>query len=172
MSIANDQGAPRPMTSTFGTRLMHYFYPVHYQLGMEMEQAMSQGRVDRMQAAMLWIIHAKGAGGWVARKDVFEHLSRWFELSEAKISRLLRALSSAPLNFIEVVESPESARQKIIQLTCEGAQFVESMTAAAVGYLDQRLAHLSPDERAEALEFMYRVFIPPEPLSPVSPQNR
>jgi DNA-binding MarR family transcriptional regulator len=148
-------------TASFGERLMRYFYPVHYQLGMEMEKAMSQGRVDRMQAAMLWLIHSKGAGGWVRRKEVLEDLSKWFELSEAKTSRLMRALSSDPFNFILVAECPESGRQKVIQLTELGERFVEGMTTAATAYLDQRLSHLSKNERDNALDFMSRIFLPP-----------
>lgn len=150
---------------------MHYFYPVHYQLGMEMEKAMSQGRVDRMQAAMLWLIYSKGGDGWVPRKEVLEDLSSWFELGEAKISRLMRALSSDPFHFILIAESPESGRQKVIKLTEAGAAFVAGMTRAATAYLSQRLAHLSAQEREESLDFMARIFLPPAVSEAAAPSQ-
>lgn len=163
MNLKRDQKPGVRAGAPFGTRLMRYFYPVHYQLGMEMEQAMSQGRVDRMQAAMLWLIHAKGEGEWVSRKDVLENLSNWFELSEAKISRLMRSLSSDPFHFLLIAESPNSGRQKIIKLTEDGEAFVAGMTKAAMAYLDRRLSHLSVGERENALDFMAKIFLPPDP---------
>lgn len=169
MNLKRDQKPGVRPGAPFGTRLMRYFYPVHYQLGMEMEQAMSQGRVDRMQAAMLWLVHSKGAGEWVPRKEVLETLSTWFELSEAKISRLMHTLSNEPFHFLLIAESPQSARQKIIKLTDDGEAFVDGMTKAAIAYLNRRLAHLSAEEQANALDFMAHIFLPPE--TDVSPDQ-
>lgn len=144
----------------FAERLMAYFYPVHYQFGMEMEQAMSQGRVDRKQGAMLWLVASRrGSDGWVRRREIVTVLSAWFEISESKVSRMLRSLSSPPLGFLELAETPESSREKMVRLTPAGNSFVAAMTREASAYLERRVGHLSRPQLEEGLQFLSSAFL-------------
>lgn len=149
--------------------VLSYFYPAHYRLGMEMEAAMSQGRIGRKQSALLWLIHTRSAAGaWVTRKEIEAELSNWFEISNSKISRMIRELSAAPMDLIEVAETPESGREKMLRLTPEGARFVDGMVGAAVDYLTAKLGHLSPDQLKWGLQF-FRIAFMPEPADTRSP---
>lgn len=155
-------GVPGDLHSRgFVEDVLSYFYPAHYRLGMEMEAAMSQGRIGRKQSALLWLIHTRSAAGtWVTRKEIEGELSNWFEISNSKISRMIRELSTAPLMLIEVAETPESGREKMLRLTPDGVHFVDGMVGAAVDYLTTKLGHLSPPQLAWGLQFFRIAFMP------------
>lgn len=157
---SHNQSTQGPLAE-YGERLMSFFYPVHYQLGMEMEQAMCQGRVDRKQSAMLWLVYSRSdEQGWARRKDIVRELSSWFEISEAKVSRMLRSLSTPPHEFLDLAESPDSSRERILRLTAEGMQFVEVMRAEAMAYLTAKVGHLSQNEFDWGLAFLAKAFGP------------
>lgn len=159
MSVVTHKQSVQGSLAGYAERLMSFFYPVHYRLGMEMEQAMCQGRVDRKQSAMLWLVYSRSdEQGWVRRKDIVRELSSWFEISEAKVSRMLRSLSSPPHDFLELAESPDSSRERILRLTGEGVQFVEVMRASAMAYLTAQVGHLSHDELDWGLAFLEKAF--------------
>jgi DNA-binding MarR family transcriptional regulator len=146
--------------ATFAADMLAYFYPVHYRFGMEMERAMSQGRVDRKQAAMLWLVHARGQGdGWVRRKEVEAELFNWFDLSKSKISRLLGDLSRGEMRLIETVEAPDSAREKLLRLTAEGKVFIAGMIAAASDIVERRFAGIPLEDQRAGLKFLARAFL-------------
>lgn len=147
-----------PSQETVGD-ILTYFYPVHYRLGMEMEAAMSQGRVDRKQAAMLWLIHSRANGeGWVSRKEIEAELSAWFDISNSKISRMMSALGKDPLNLLELTESPDSGREKMLRLTMEGDGFVAGMVAAASALISEKVGHLDDAELRDGLGFLTKAF--------------
>ncbi|MDB5577827.1 MAG: hypothetical protein JWR80_3003 [Bradyrhizobium sp.] len=144
---------------TFARDVLAYFYPVHYRMGMEMEQAMSLGRVDRKQAAMLWLIHSRTTGGgWLRRKEVEAELLGWFDISNSKISRIMGDLSRGPMKLIESAETPDSGREKMLRLTSEGQTFVEDMIDAAVELLKTKMGDVSLDEQRFGLAFFERAF--------------
>jgi len=140
---------------------MAYFYPIHYRFGMEMEQAMSQGLVERKQSAVLWLIYARaGDTGWVRRRDIVSELSNWFEVSQSKVSRLLYSLTVPPLELLNLSEAPDSSREKVVRLTPGGERFVRGMVAQAVDHLTARLGHMSRDELEQGLAFLDKAFRP------------
>ncbi|MGD9473354.1 MAG: hypothetical protein AB7G24_13050 [Novosphingobium sp.] len=145
--------------SDYAERLMNFFYPMHYRLGMEMESAMGQGRVDRKQGAMLWLIFSRrDSEGWVRRKEILRELSGWFEISEAKVSRMLRELSNDPTDFIILAESPDSSRERVLRLSDSGVSFVETMRLEAMSYLAKQMQHLSREELDWGLSFLEKAF--------------
>lgn len=168
-----DKQKPRPPASgdthshAFIEDLLSYFYPVHYRLGMEMEAAMCQGRVDRKQSALLWFVHSRTADvGWVRRKEVEAELSSWFEISNPKMSRMIRGLTTKELPLLELAENPASGREKMLRLTPAGRVFVEGMIDAAVRFLQARLGHVPSDQLAWGLRFFRLAFLPEDASKP------
>jgi hypothetical protein len=142
-----------------GAQILNYFYPVHYQLGMELELAMGQGRVGRRQAALLWLVHSTTRDGqWVTRKAIEAQLERWFDLGAPGVSKLIRDVSSGEAQFVECVASPQSGREKVIRLTIDGEKFVETMAETARSFIEHRLSHMSPQELSWGLGFFQRAF--------------
>lgn len=145
----------------FPRELLTFFYPVHYKLGMEMEKAMGRGVLDRKQSAMLWLVFVKrNAEGWVPRKEIVRELSGWFEISEAKVTRMLQSLSAEPPGLLTNVESPDSSREKVLALTPAGDEFVQAMMAEAAEFMRQSLSHLSIAELEEGMRFFQKAFAP------------
>lgn len=143
----------------FATRVLGYFYPVHYRFGMEMEQAMGQGRLGRKQAALLWLIHSEsGADGWMPRKDIEATLGSWFEMSPPNVTKIIRDTASPPHELIEIIESPGSGREKLLRLTPAGQEFVSSMIESAANFLRGRVAHMPQAKLAAGLAFLEEAF--------------
>lgn len=140
--------------------MLTFFYPIHYQVGMELETRMCQGKLSRQQAAIIWLIESEsGEGGWVRRRAVEQALSSWFESSNSRVSQLLKELSSPPLNLIVQIENPASAREKLIALTDHGKAFFKSMQQAGIDYFSTYFDHLEPEELKWGIRFLQLAFI-------------
>ena len=75
---------------------LEYYYPIHYQAGIGVEDALRGGLLNRHQVAMLWLIHSEGREGReMNRKAIERSLESWFEISGAAITKALRAMVSA-----------------------------------------------------------------------------
>lgn len=143
----------------FAERVLRYFYPVHYRFGMEMEQAMGQGRLGRKQAALLWLLHSEaGTDGWMPRKDVEAKLGTWFEMSPPNVTKVIRDTASAPLAMIEVIASPGSGREKLLRLTEAGRAFVSTMIESAMEFLRSRVGHMEQAKLTAGLAFLEEAF--------------
>lgn len=143
--------------------LLSFFYPVHYRLGMDLENVMCQGRISRKQAAMLWLVHSQAEGdGWIRQKEIEERLSTWFEISNSNISKLLRQLTKPPLSLLAQAENPASGREKIVRLTETGELFVASMIAASVDYLEKTFGHLTDMDMKQGVNFFELLFREPD----------
>src|SRR4051794_10921148 len=94
-------------------QFLDLFYPVHYKIGIGIEDAMRGGHLTRHQVAILWLIHVEGeAGVGIARKDIELLITRWFELGNSAISKALGVMSRAPLSLVEVHLHPSSGRER------------------------------------------------------------
>jgi DNA-binding MarR family transcriptional regulator len=148
-----------PSDEAFGEQILDYFYPVHYQLGMELELAMGQGRIGRREAALLWLVHSSTSeNGWVSRKTIESQLARWFDLGAPGVSKLVREVSKEDCRLLESVESPHSRRERMLRLTDEGRAFVDGMAFTAKCFIEKRLAHMSDEELRWGLNFFRRAF--------------
>lgn len=142
-------------------KLLEYFYPIHYRVGMNLETVMCQGKISRKHAAILWLIHSRApAGGWVRRQEIDSRLATWFEISDSNISKLLRELVKAPLSLAEQIENPNSGREKVVRLTKAGEIFVEGMIQASIDYLSGQISHVSEDELRWGVDFFALSFRP------------
>ena len=52
------------------------------------------------------------------------------------------------MGLLSINESPESGREKTVQLTAKGGEFIERMNASGVAYLQGLVDQLSDDEIA------------------------
>ena len=142
--------------------LLGFFYPIHYRIGMELENRMCQGRLSRQQAAIIWLIESEvGADGWLRRKVLEQQLGNWFETSNSQVSQLLRELARPPLSLVMQIENPASGREKVVALTEEGKAFFHSMIEAGLTYFSSTLAHVSDEEMRWGIKFLGLTFGPP-----------
>lgn len=125
------------------TELIEFFYSVHYEIGTALEDVVRADLLSRQQAAILWLIRSQGDGGIrMRRKDIESNVRRWFEVTNAALSRSLRALMRPPLGLIEITEDPRSGREKLVALTPKGKAFVDSAATQAASVLAELIAGL------------------------------
>lgn len=139
--------------------ILDFFYPIHYQFGMALEQAMCRDHLSRQQAAIIWIAHSEaGNNGWVRRRVIELALKSWFECSNSRVSKLLKELSAPPLPLIRQEASHDSRREKIISLTQRGEDFFGNMQRAGRAFFASYFAHMQPEEMRWGHQFLSMAF--------------
>lgn len=134
------------------------FYPVHYKVGIGIEDALRGGRLTRHQVAILWLIRSAGEGGRsLARKEIERSITRWFELRNSAISKALRSMARAPLALIEIHEHPLSGRERQVTLTSRGAREIERMVDDGRRFIQTMVDQLTATEAAQGVHFLSRV---------------
>ena len=104
------------------------FYPIHYQFGKAVEDAMRDGKLTRKQVAILWLIHSEDIQErGIARKELQRLIESWFEISRPVMTQTLRAMARPPLSLVRLAEAPNSGREQIVSLTPRGKRQVEKM---------------------------------------------
>jgi DNA-binding MarR family transcriptional regulator len=145
-SIANRRKAWDPKTlHAAAAELMEFFYPAHYEMGTALEDVLRSRTLSRQQAATLWLIRSQGRNGTrMRRKEIEVNIRRWFEVTNAALSRSLRAMMRPPLKLIEITEDPESGREKVVSLTAKGKAFLDSAAARATHGFAGLIQEISP----------------------------
>lgn len=134
--------------------LMEFFYPVHYEIGTALEDVVRADLLSRQQAASLWLIRSQGEDGyWMRRKDIEANVRRWFEVTSAAVSRSLRGMMRPPLELIEIIESPQSGREKVVRLTPKGTAFLDAVAARATAVLAELIEEVSPELADSAIDY-------------------
>ena len=137
------------------TALLEFFYPIHYKIGMALEDALRGGKLSRKQVAILWLIRAEGGREHrMQRKEIERLLSTWYEVSSSAITKALRAMARPPLEFVRIVEDPCSGREKQVYLTPEGKHFLHTMVVAGQRYLDNLVSGFSASTMGQGIEFL------------------
>ncbi len=136
---------------------LEFFYPIHYKLGMTLEDALRSGKLTRKQVAILWLIRSEGKGKSMRRKDIEQRIATWFEVSSSAITKALRAMARPPLGFVQVVEDPRSGREKLVLLTPKGERFLSTMVAEGGNFIRTILDHLTAEEARAGSHFLSRV---------------
>jgi DNA-binding MarR family transcriptional regulator len=138
-------------------QLLAFFYPIHYQAGMALEDTMRRGRLTRTQVAILWLIRAEGeAGATMRRKDIERRIRAWFEITSSAITKSIRGMARAPLGLLSVVEDPRSAREKRVVLTARGRRFQSAMLADGREFLQAIIDELSAADVQHGIRFLGR----------------
>lgn len=139
---------------TVAAELQEFFYPIHYQVGMALEDALRGGVLTRRQSAILWMIRSAGEGGRrMRRKDIVRSMQSWFEVTNSGISKAIRGMARPPLALVEITEDPRSAREKLISLTPKGEQFLEAMAARGEAFLRDIVQHVPAEVIRGGIEY-------------------
>lgn len=140
------------------TALLEFFYPIHYKLGMTLEDALRKGQLTRKQVAILWLIRSEGEDGRrMPRKEIERLLATWFEISGSAITKALRTMARPPLSLVKLVEDPRSGREKLVILTAKGEQFLLAMMEAGQQYIQQIADRVSEDDLRAGIRFLSQV---------------
>jgi len=139
---------------TTAAELQEFFYPIHYQIGMALEDALRGGVLTRKQSAILWMIRSAGEGGrGMRRKDIVRLMQSWFEVTNSGISKAIRGMARPPLALVEISEDPRSAREKLISLTPKGERFVAAMAARGEVFLQDIVKYLPAEVIRGGIEY-------------------
>jgi DNA-binding MarR family transcriptional regulator len=134
---------------------LEFFYPIHYRLGMALEDALRNGQLTRKQVAILWLIRSEGENGRkMRRKEILQLITTWFEVSSSAITKALRAMARPPLHLLEVVEDPRSGREKLVILTERGERFLSTMVEQGSQFLWEIVKRLTDDEIRYGVQFL------------------
>lgn len=137
---------------------LELFFPIHYTVGMTVEDTLRSGVLTRQQTIILWLIHSKGTdGNLMSRKDIVKAMSYWFELTSSAISKALRSLAKPPLGFVKITEDPKSGREKVIQLTPKGEKFILQMMENGRLLVKRLTDVMTADEINQGIHFFKRV---------------
>ena len=144
----------RQTKGTVAADLQEFFYPIHYQIGMALEDALRGGLLTRKQSAILWMIRSAGEDGRrMRRKDIVRSMQSWFEVTNSGLSKAIRGMARPPLTLVEITEDPRSAREKLITLTPQGVQFVAAMASRGEMFLHDIVQHLPADVTRGGIEY-------------------
>lgn len=144
----NKRGAKQEVSQLF-----QYFYLVHYQLNMLIEDVM-RGPLTRKEAALLFYLHAEGGkAASLPRKQVAARLNDWFEATSSNVTKIIARLEAQPLGLVVVTNEPGSARDKRVTLSPEGHAFVQSMLKKGEQQSELLLRGLSDEQVRVGLEF-------------------
>ena len=129
---------------------LNIFFPIHYKAGNKLEQVMrSATGLSRQQIIILLLIFGEGENhSKMARKRIETALGSWLEITSSSVSKAIRSLTTSEMGLLSINESPESGREKTVQLTAKGGEFIERMNASGVAYLQGLVDQLSDDEIA------------------------
>ena len=149
----------RSMTNKDAARkFLDLFYPTHYLVGIQIEDAMRSGVLTLQQACILWLIRTEGEDGkHMRRKDVERALASWYEVTSSAVSKSIRALTRPPLDLISMAEDPENGREKLVTLTPRGQTFVENMIRNGAAFIHTLVERLTDDEIKTGIHFLSRV---------------
>lgn len=154
---ATNGAAPSPVSDS-AKAFLDLFYPVHYKVGIGIEDALRGGRLTRHQVAILWLIRSEGEGGRsIARKQIERSITRWFELRNSAISKSLRVMAKPPLALLEIQEHPLSGREKQVVLTLKGARELDRMIEQGRRFIQSMVDHLNGVEAQQGVHFLSRV---------------
>lgn len=142
----------------YAAEFLELFYPVHYKIGIGIEDAMRRGKLTRHQVAILWLLRNEGDDhGELRRKDVERHLTAWFEIQNSAVSKTLRSLAREPEPLIEIFEDPASGREKRVRLTDVGRDEIVSMIEAGRSFIAGMVDHLTETSSDEGVRFLSEV---------------
>ncbi len=137
---------------------LEFFYPIHYKLGMALEDALRGRQLTRKQVAILWLIRSEGESGrGMPRKEIERLITTWFEVSSSAITKALRAMARPPLSLVRVIENPHSGREKQVFLTPKGERFLATMVEQGTIFLEKIVEQLTAGEVQSGIQFLSRV---------------
>lgn len=139
---------------------LEFFYPIHYKLGMALEDALRGSQLTRKQVAILWLIRSEGGEERkMRRKEIERLITTWFEVSSSAITKALRSMARPPLSLVQVVEDPHSGREKQVILTAKGQRFLLTMVEQGIQFLQNITVQLTEEEVRTGIHFLSHVTV-------------
>ncbi len=139
-------------------QFLELYYPIHYQAGIGVEDALRGDALSRHQVAVLWLIHSKGtAGVRMNRKAIAQALGSWFEVSNAAITKAIRGMAAPKLGLLKLAEDPASGREQVVTLTTKGEAFITQMMARGTRYIEKITAEMTDDEIVQGIAFFTKI---------------
>jgi DNA-binding MarR family transcriptional regulator len=133
------------------------FYPIHYMVGIKIEDTLRGNLLSRHQTCVLWMIRTKGEGGKVMRrKDIEQALTGWYEISSSTVSKTVQSMSRQ-LGLVKIYEDPLSAREKIVSLTEKGEQLLAQMERNGAALMGWMMETMSKEEVPQGINFLKHV---------------
>lgn len=137
---------------------LELFFPIHYVVGMVVEDAFRRGVLTRQQAIILWIIRSKGGKkGTMNRKVIEQDMADWYDITSSAISKAIRSLSKPPLKLVTILEDPESGREKVVALTPKGERFIDQMYEDASALIKLATDQMTADEVDMGIHMFKRI---------------
>lgn len=144
---------PKKAKQRYAAQLFEYFYVVHYQLNMVLEDVM-RGPLSRKEAALLFLLYAEGGkDGALPRKLVVDRLNSWFDATSSNVTKIIARLASAKVNLVLLTNVPGSARDKRISLSPKGSARIQSMLKKGEDYSELLLEGLTDEQIRAGLDF-------------------
>ncbi len=136
--------------------LLELFYPIHYTVGMTIEDTLRSGKaLNRHQTVIMWLIRSQGVDGKLMRRKFVEKaMMDWFEITSSSVSKALRAMSKPPLGLIQIMEDPDSGREKLIRLTPKGERFTLQMVNNGQALMRWAIDYMTPEEVDMGVHFL------------------
>ena len=135
--------------------ILELFYPVHYLVGMALEDALRERRLTRKQVAILWLIRSIGGERrGLSRKQIQNAVTYWFEVSNSQITKALRSMARPPLGLVQIIEDPKSGREKQVLLTAKGERFLLTMVERGRAFFHPVGERLAPELIRDGLVFL------------------
>ena len=137
----------------FAAQLFEYFYVVHYQVNMVLEDVM-RGPLTRKEAALIFLLYAEGGKeSCLPRKLIVERLDSWFDATSSNVTKIIARLASTTMGLVAVTHLPGSARDKRISLSPKGSALIQSMLKKGENYSELLLEGLSDAQIRAGVEF-------------------
>lgn len=156
-AVSSAAAAESPVSDS-AKEFLDLFYPVHYKVGIGIEDALRGGRLTRHQVAILWLIRSEGEGGRsISRKEIERSITRWFEIRNSAISKSLRVMAREPLGLLDILEHPTSGRERQVVLTAKGAREIERMVEQGRRFIQTMVDRLAVEEASQGVHFLGRV---------------
>lgn len=152
---AKKAGAPPP---TAALQLLELYYPIHYQAGIGVEDALRGADLSRHQVAILWLLHSQGEDGVrMNRKAIVLALENWFEISNAAITKAIRGMARPPLGLVALREDPLSGREQVVSLTPKGEQHLAAMIERGTAYVQWIVDQMEERRVVEGIAFFENI---------------
>ena len=112
----------------------------------------------------------------LSRKRIRQALADWFEVSNSQLTKALRSMARSPLNLIQIVEDPNSGREKLVLLTAAGERFLLATVERGRKFFRPVGERLAPELIREGLVFLHQASAALEstktPAEPVAKPKR
>lgn len=156
---AGSPAGPKPgVPADAALQLLELYYPIHYQAGIGVEDALRGKDLSRHQVAILWLLHSQGEDGVrMNRKAIVHALENWFEISNAAITKAIRGMARSPLALVSLQEDPNSGREQVVTLTAKGERHLAAMIERGTAYVQWIVDQMDASQVVAGIAFFEKI---------------